>query len=63
MTATAQSALGRPDAAMRGPGDFVIDALLVLMAIIWASQLHRRQVSARAPFHPLAYNAVRIVMA
>ena len=44
------------------PGDFVIEASLVLMAIIWAVNYTVAKFGTRT-VPPLAYNAVRIVMA
>ena len=44
------------------PGDFVTEALLVLMAVIWAVNYTVAKFGTRT-VPPLAYNAVRIVMA
>ena len=44
------------------PGDFMTDALLVLMAIVWAVNYSVAKFGTRT-VPPLAYNAVRILMA
>lgn len=44
------------------PGDFMTDALLVLMAVVWAVNYSVAKFGTRT-VPPLAYNAVRILMA
>src|SRR5690348_7616367 len=44
------------------PGDFMTDALLVLMAVVWAVNYTVAKFGTRT-VPPLAYNAVRILMA
>jgi drug/metabolite transporter (DMT)-like permease len=44
------------------PGDFMTDALLVLMAVVWAVNYSVAKFGTRT-VPPLAYNAIRIVMA
>lgn len=51
-----------PDRSSARPGDFVTDLLLVLMAVIWAVNYSVAKYGTRT-VPPLAYNAVRIVMA
>lgn len=51
-----------PDRSHTRPGDFVTDLLLVVMAIIWAVNYTVAKYGTRT-VPPLAYNAVRIVMA
>src|SRR5215213_10239531 len=58
-TATHVATPGRRSAR---PGDFATDTLLVLMAIIWAVNYTVAKYGTRT-VPPLAYNAVRIVMA
>src|SRR5687768_136209 len=61
MPATAPS-VATPARSSSRPGDFVTDALLVLMAVIWAVNYTVAKYGTRT-VPPLAYNAVRIVMA
>ena len=61
MTATTDS-VGTPGRSHTRPGDFVTEALLVLMAVIWAVNYTVAKFGTRT-VPPLAYNAVRIVMA
>jgi drug/metabolite transporter (DMT)-like permease len=61
MPATAKT-LATPGRTSTRPGDFATDALLVLMAVIWAVNYTVAKYGTRT-VHPLAYNAVRIVMA
>ena len=61
MPATAES-IATPDRSSTRPGDFVTDALLVTMAAIWAVNYTVAKYGTRT-VPPLAYNAVRIVMA
>ena len=51
-----------PDRNSTRPGDFATDLLLVLMAVIWAVNYTVAKYGTRT-VPPLAYNAVRIVMA
>ena len=51
-----------PGRSTSRPGDFVTEALLVLMAVIWAVNYTVAKYGTRT-VPPLAYNAVRIVMA
>jgi drug/metabolite transporter (DMT)-like permease len=61
MPATANS-VATPGRSSTRPGDFVTDALLVTMAAIWAVNYTVAKYGTRT-VPPLAYNAVRIVMA
>jgi drug/metabolite transporter (DMT)-like permease len=61
MPATAPS-VATPDRTSSRPGDFVTDLLLVLMAVVWAVNYTVAKYGTRT-VPPLAYNAVRIVMA
>src|SRR5678815_3419578 len=61
MTATTNR-VGTPGRRHTRPGDFVTEALLVLMAVIWAVNYTVAKYGTRT-VPPLAYNAVRIVMA
>jgi drug/metabolite transporter (DMT)-like permease len=61
MSVTAPS-VATPDRTSARPGDFVTDLLLVLMAVIWAVNYTVAKYGTRT-VPPLAYNAVRIVMA
>ena len=61
MPATA-TPVATPDRRPARPGDFATDALLVLMAVIWAVNYTVAKYGTRT-VPPLAYNAVRIVMA
>ena len=61
MTATTNR-VGTPGRTSTRPGDFVTEALLVLMAVIWAVNYTVAKFGTRT-VPPLAYNAVRIVMA
>ena len=61
MPATAKT-VASPGRTSTRPGDFVTDALLVLMAVIWAVNYTVAKYGTRT-VPPLAYNAVRIVMA
>jgi drug/metabolite transporter (DMT)-like permease len=61
MPATANS-VASPGRSSTRPGDFVTDALLVTMAAIWAVNYTVAKYGTRT-VPPLAYNAVRIVMA
>ena len=61
MPATANSN-ATPGRSSPRPGDFVIDSLLVFMAVIWAVNYTVAKYGTRT-VPPLAYNAVRIVMA
>jgi drug/metabolite transporter (DMT)-like permease len=61
MTATTNR-VGTPGRSHARPGDFVIEALLVVMAVIWAVNYTVAKFGTRT-VPPLAYNAVRIVMA
>lgn len=61
MPATADT-VATPDRSFARPGDFVTDALLVTMAAIWAVNYTVVKYGTRT-VPPLAYNAVRIVMA
>jgi len=61
MPATADS-IATPGRSSTRPGDFVTDALLVTMAAIWAVNYTVAKYGTRT-VPPLAYNAVRIVMA
>ena len=61
MTATTNR-VGTPGRSETRPGDFVTEALLVLMAVIWAVNYTVAKFGTRT-VPPLAYNAVRIVMA
>jgi drug/metabolite transporter (DMT)-like permease len=61
MPATAPS-VATPDRSSSRPGDFATDMLLVLMAVIWAVNYSVTKYGMRT-VPPLAYNAVRIVMA
>jgi len=56
------ASLASPDRAATRSGDFSTDALLVLMAVIWAVNYSVAKYGTRT-VPPLAYNAVRIVMA
>ena len=51
-----------PGRSSARPGDFVTDTLLVLMAVIWAVNYTVAKYGTRT-VPPLAYNAIRIVMA
>jgi len=61
MPATRHS-VASPGRTSTRPGDFVTDVLLVLMAVIWAVNYTVAKYGTRT-VPPLAYNAVRIVMA
>lgn len=61
MPATANR-VGTPGRSHSRPGDFVIEAMLVVMAVIWAVNYTVAKFGTRT-VPPLAYNAVRIVMA
>ena len=61
MPATANS-VATPGRSSTRPGDFVTDSLLVAMAAIWAINYTVAKYGTRT-VPPLAYNAVRIVMA
>lgn len=61
MPATA-TPIATPGRLRARPGDFVTDALLVVMAIIWAVNYTVAKYGTRT-VPPLAYNAVRIAMA
>jgi drug/metabolite transporter (DMT)-like permease len=61
MPATANT-VASPGRTSTRPGDFATDALLVLMAVIWAVNYTVAKYGTRT-VPPLAYNAVRIVMA
>jgi drug/metabolite transporter (DMT)-like permease len=61
MPATANSVV-TPGRSSTRPGDFVTETLLVLMAVIWAVNYTVAKFGTRT-VPPLAYNAVRIVMA
>src|SRR5687768_307090 len=61
MPATA-TPVATPGRSTPRPGDFATDALLVLMAVIWAVNYTVAKYGTRT-VPPLAYNAVRIVMA
>lgn len=61
MPATAET-IATPGRSSTRPGDFVTDALLVTMAAIWAVNYTVAKYGTRT-VPPLAYNAVRIVMA
>jgi drug/metabolite transporter (DMT)-like permease len=61
MPATANT-VASPGRTSTRPGDFATDALLVLMAVIWAVNYTVAKYGTRT-VAPLAYNAVRIVMA
>jgi drug/metabolite transporter (DMT)-like permease len=61
MTATTNR-VGTPGRSHTRSGDFVTEALLVLMAVIWAVNYTVAKFGTRT-VPPLAYNAVRIVMA
>jgi drug/metabolite transporter (DMT)-like permease len=61
MTATTDR-VGTPGRIHSRSGDFVTEALLVLMAVIWAVNYTVAKFGTRT-VPPLAYNAVRIVMA
>ena len=61
MTATTNR-VGTPGRSQTRPGDFATEALLVLMAVIWAVNYTVAKFGTRT-VPPLAYNAVRIVMA
>lgn len=61
MPATANT-VATPGRTSTRPGDFATDALLVLMAVIWAVNYTVAKYGTRT-VPPLAYNAVRIVMA
>ncbi len=61
MPATAPS-VATPDRSAARPGDFVTDLLLVMMAVIWAVNYSVAKFGTLT-VAPLAYNAVRIVMA
>ena len=61
MPATANS-VATPGRSSTRPGDFVTDSLLVAMAAIWAVNYTVAKYGTRT-VPPLAYNAVRIVMA
>ena len=59
MPANADASPGRTNTR---PGDFMTDALLVLMAIVWAVNYSVAKFGTRT-VPPLAYNAIRILMA
>jgi drug/metabolite transporter (DMT)-like permease len=61
MPATANT-IATPGRSSTRPGDFATDVLLVLMAVIWAVNYTVAKYGTRT-VAPLAYNAVRIVMA
>src|SRR5215207_1903970 len=61
MPATA-TPVATPGRSSPRPGDFATDALLVLMAVVWAVNYTVAKYGTRT-VPPLAYNAVRIVMA
>jgi drug/metabolite transporter (DMT)-like permease len=61
MPATANR-VGTPGRSHSRSGDFVIEAMLVVMAIIWAVNYTVAKFGTRT-VPPLAYNAVRILMA
>jgi drug/metabolite transporter (DMT)-like permease len=61
MAATVDT-VATPGRAGARPGDFSTDALLVLMAVLWAVNYSVAKYGTRT-VPPLAYNAVRIVMA
>jgi len=61
MPATSDN-VATPGRSSARPGDFVTDVLLVFMAIIWAVNYTVAKFGTRT-VPPLAYNAVRIVMA
>ena len=61
MPATANT-IATPGRSSTRPGDFATDVLLVLMAVIWAVNYTVAKYGTRT-VPPLAYNAVRIVMA
>ena len=61
MPATANT-VATPDRSSTRPGDLATDALLVLMAVLWAVNYTVAKYGTRT-VAPLAYNAVRIVMA
>jgi len=61
MPATADT-VATPGRSSTRPGDFVVEAMLVVMAVIWAVNYSVAKFGTRT-VPPLAYNAVRIVMA
>jgi len=61
MPATADT-VATPGRSSTRPGDFVVEAMLVVMAVIWAVKYSVAKFGTRT-VPPLAYNAVRIVMA